>query len=110
MNVLPGILENGRAKFGGRTVARVPARAAPDPSDAIEIGVRPEFVKFAKTGVSVKVTKVSDAGRFQVVETLHEDSMIRLLVPEGESIPSESAKLAFDPEFTQVYAGGWAVN
>ncbi|MEM7426861.1 MAG: ABC transporter ATP-binding protein [Pseudomonadota bacterium] len=110
MNVLSGYLEKGRAKFGGKTVARVSAGSAPDPAERIEIGVRPEFVKFSRSGVPVRVTKVSDAGRFQVVETMHEDQLIRLLVPDGESIPSENANLTFDPEFTHVYAGGWAVT
>ena len=79
-------------------------------SDTLEIGVRPEFVKFAAKGVPVQVVKVSDAGRFQIVETRHEDNVIRVLVPEGKPIPSEDAKLAFNPAYTQVYVDGWAVR
>ena len=38
-----------------------------------EIGVRPEFVRFAATGIPVRVTRVSDAGRHQIVETRRDD-------------------------------------
>ena len=58
----------------------------------------------------MQVTKVSDAGRYQIVEAEHETNVIRLLVPEGDAIPSEGAKVSFDPKFTQVYADGWAVG
>jgi hypothetical protein len=42
-----------------------------------------------------------------VVETRHEGTLIRLLVPEGEPVPAESGHLRFDPGFTQLFADGW---
>ena len=53
----------------------------PDHS-TIELGVRPEFVKFADEGLPVKVNKISDAGRYQIVEVLFGDLIIKLLVSE----------------------------
>ena len=111
MNVLPGQVDGAKVLLGKTTVAKIPKTSdLSESSGSIEIGVRPEFVKFASRGVPVQVTKVSDAGRFQIVETRHEDNTIRLLVPEGKPVPSENAKLAFDPAYTQVYLDGWAVS
>jgi glycerol transport system ATP-binding protein len=54
--------------------------------------------------------KVSDAGRFRIVETRASGSSIKLLVPEHESVPSGKVKLAFDKGHTQIYADDWLVG
>lgn len=110
MNVLPGKLQGQDACFGFEPVAKISSDFVPDKTKKVEIGVRPEFVKFSKTGIPVQVTKVNDAGRYQIVEAEHDTNIIRLLVPEGDDIPSEGAQVSFDPQFTQVYADGWAVG
>jgi glycerol transport system ATP-binding protein len=84
--------------------------AAPAPGARLEIGVRPEFVRFADAGIPVRVARVSDAGRHRVVETRHEETTIRLLVEEGREVPSEQAHLAFDPSYTRLYADGWVTG
>jgi hypothetical protein len=55
----------------------------------------------------VRVTRVSDAGRHQVVETRRDDAVIRLLVDEREPVPAGTAHVSFDTEFTQLYVDGW---
>src|SRR5688572_2092400 len=89
MNALPCAIENGRPTFLGHDV---PVGAAKLPADGrFEIGIRPEFIRFGSGGgIPVEIVKVADAGRFAVVETRHKDHRIRLLVPEGESVPSGS--------------------
>jgi len=107
MNILPCELENGVARFAGQpvrtanSVARAPAGAR------TELGVRPEFVRFASAGIPVRVAAVSDAGRHQIVETRHGDTVIRLLVDEAEPVPADSAHVGFDAAFTQLYVDGW---
>jgi len=111
MNVLPGQVDGTKVLIGDTAGGKISKGSVfSESSDKIEIGVRPEFVKFASKGVPVQVTKVSDAGRFQIVETRHEDSTIRVLVPEGKPVPSEDARLAFNSAYTQVYVNGWAVS
>ncbi len=110
MNVLPCEIDNGRPMFGGQIIETGQATAPAVPGARLEIGVRPEFVSFAEQGVPVDIVKVSDAGRYQVVETRHQDSMIKLLVQEGEALPSQDARLRFDPAHTQLYADGWIVE
>jgi len=105
MNVLPCELEDGVARFAGVPVPT--ANQAPAGVRSAELGVRPEFVRFAERGVPVRVARVSDAGRHQVVETRHGDAVIRVLLQEGEPVPGEHAHVDFDAAFTRLYVDGW---
>jgi glycerol transport system ATP-binding protein len=111
MNVLPATRENGGISFFGRRLDVIEdARAAAANGGKLEIGVRPEFVNFAPAGIQVDIGKVADAGRFRIVETRHQGQLIRVLLPEGESVPSGSAYLSFDPKHTHLYSDGWLVK
>jgi glycerol transport system ATP-binding protein len=107
MNVLPATVENGVVRFLGHPVAMASAPRAPPPGARLELGVRPEFVRFSGEGIPVRVTKSSDTGRHRIVETQHADVTIRLLVGEGEAVPGERGFVTFDPAHTQLYADGW---
>jgi len=104
MNVLPCEIEAGQARFAGVPLAAAGHAA---PGARTEIGVRPEFVRFAEEGVPVRVVRVADAGRHQIVGTHHGDTVIRVLLKEGERVPGENVRLAFDPAFTRLYVDGW---
>jgi len=107
MNVLPCEVRDGSAYFGG---IHVPVSDGVGPTEGahrIEIGVRPEFVHFAETGIPARVVKVSDAGRYRVIEARASESRIHLLAPIGDAIPEGATHLAFDPARTRVYADGW---
>jgi glycerol transport system ATP-binding protein len=107
MNLLPATLDGGVTRFAGHAVQTADAPGAIRAGAQLQIGVRPEFVSFAGTGIPVDIEKVADAGRFRVVETRHAQSTIRLLVGEDMPLPSERAFLRFDPSFTYLYADGW---
>jgi glycerol transport system ATP-binding protein len=110
MNVLPCALENGEIVFAGKRLARQGAKSAPRAGTRIELGVRPEFVSISPEGVPAEIVKVSDAGRFRIVEARHQDHRIKLLVAEGETLPAGPVKLRFDPAHTHIYADGWLVD
>ena len=114
MNVLPCAVEDGTAVVDGVALASANAAGCPPGAASLELGVRPEFVSFAPgeaEGVlPVRVEKVSDAGRFQIVDTRHGETRIKLLVEDPGAIPSDSAFLRFDPAYTQVYREGWVVG
>ncbi len=110
MNVLPCAVKGGKASFAGESIATANAQGYKGDGLKLELGVRPEFVKFAKTGIPVDIVKVADAGRFRIVETRAKDHSIKLLVPEGGAIPEGKAHLAFDPSHTQIYENGWMVT
>ena len=77
------------------------------PGGRVEIGVRPEFVRFSAAGIPVHVVRVSDIGRHKIVETRHGGTAIRLLLEEQASVPSEHACVSFDPAHTHLYVDGW---
>jgi glycerol transport system ATP-binding protein len=106
MNFLPCEMKGGKAVVAGTALATV--NGAAKTSGTLELGVRPEFVSFAKTGLAATIVKVSDIGRMRIVETrLADGKSIKLVVPEGEDIPDGRARLAFDPARSFVYANGW---
>jgi glycerol transport system ATP-binding protein len=106
MNFLPCDVKGGKAIVAGQAIAADNAKAAR--SGKLELGIRPEFVSFTKTGLAVDVTKVSDIGRVRVVETrLQSGHTVKLVVPEGEAIPVGKAKIGFDAAHTHVYEDSW---
>ena len=62
--------------------------------------------KLRKQGIPVNIVKVSDAGRYRIVEARCEQSRIKLLLEEGVSLPASSACVRFDPAHTRLYADG----
>jgi glycerol transport system ATP-binding protein len=115
MNVLPCQIEGGKPHFAGQPVPTEQSVAKSSDGARMEIGVRPEFVTFDKKGIPVEIVKVSDAGRYRIVDTRCVDTrggdhLIKLLVPDGEELPSHSVHIRFDPTHTQIYADGWIVE
>ena len=110
MNLLPATFEGGVARFAGIPVEIAAPPNTPLAGAKLEIGVRPEFVRFDAHGIPVRVVKVRDSGRYRVVETQHGDTTIKLLVGEGEPLPSETGHLKFDRAHTQLYADGWIAS
>jgi glycerol transport system ATP-binding protein len=106
MNVLPCEVKGGKALFGGEPIGTGNAKSATGKGKS-EIGVRPEFVSIARKGIPADVVKVSDAGRFRIVEAKAHGHTVKLLVAEGDPVPEGKTSLAFDPAHTQVYEDGW---
>ena len=110
MNILPCGIEGGAVIFDGEPI---PVDAAPDRPPAatpLELGVRPEFVRFSDEGMAVEIAKVDDVGRHRIVDIRRGDHAIKMVVGEDDPIPSESPRIRFDPGHTQVYADGWMIS
>jgi len=114
MNVLPCEVKGGKAFCLGQPVETENAGLVRRDGAGFDLGVRPEFVSFGAEGLPAKVTKVADAGRYRIVDTVvaagAEERVVKLLVGEGGTVPSEGARLAFDPARTRVYQDGWIVE
>jgi glycerol transport system ATP-binding protein len=110
MNVLPCSVDGGRVGFMGLPIETAGAVQTGQANGTLELGVRPEFIKFESSGIPVDVVKAADVGRFRIVETRHREHRIRLLLPEGQPMPSGTAHVRFDPKHTHVYRDGWLVN
>ncbi len=109
MNILPCSIDAGRVSFDG---APVPLDAEPQVpgGGTIQLGVRPEFVRFAEEGIAVEVARVDDLGRHKVIELRRAGHSIKMLAGEDDPVPAENARVRFDPAYTQVYADGWAIT
>ena len=109
MNVLPCELSGGQAIFAGTALQTASSTTDLD-SGELEIGVRPEFVRFDKQGFPVELVKVDDLGRYRIVEVRREGHAIKMIAGEDERIPTESPRVSFDPVHTRIYADGWIVG
>jgi glycerol transport system ATP-binding protein len=111
MNVLPCEVDAaGVARLGGHAVPVASRSAAAARDKKTELGVRPEFVRFADTGLPVRVERVSDVGRFRIVDARLGEHLIKALIAEGQKVPAEGGNLTFDAARTQLYADGWIVD
>ena len=108
MNVLPAELKGDAAFFNGEKVA-LEGSVAPG-SGRHEIGIRPEFVTLAATGLPAKVRKVSDLGRHSVVEAVAGDTRISAIVEGDVPGQGETVHLAFRPDQTRLYRDGWIAS
>jgi glycerol transport system ATP-binding protein len=106
MNLIPCEVKGGKAHIGDASVSAINAKSAK--AVKAELGIRPEFVSFAKTGLNANIVKVADIGRVRIVETrLASGHAVKLVVEEGREIPASKAKLAFDPAHTFIYENSW---
>jgi glycerol transport system ATP-binding protein len=111
MNVLPCSVDAaGVARLDGYAVPVASRSAAGARDKKTELGVRPEFVRFAEAGLPARVERVSDVGRFRIVDARLGEHLIKALIAEGQNVPAEHGHLAFDAARTQLYADGWIVD
>ena len=106
MNLLPCEVKGGVAFVGGQKVPADNAKKAKS-GKKLELGVRPEFVRFATKGLPADVVRVSDIGRYRVVETRVGGTPVKLVVGEDAEVPTGRAHLEFDASHTQIYSDGW---
>ena len=107
MNILPAEVTGGRVTFAGHDVM---IANRPDGMGAPQIGVRPEFVSLAPSGIPATVRRVSDVGRHAVIEAMVGDMPVKT-VSHG-ALPEQGAAvhLQFAPEHTRLYRDGWLVG
>ena len=105
MNVLPVTEANGAVTFGGQTIA-LEGRITGEGGRA-ELGVRPEFVTIAESGIEARVHKVSDVGRHSVVEAMVGDTSVKAVTEDSVPAQGEAIHLAFTPTHTRLYRDGW---
>jgi len=112
MNLLPCALEGREAVVDG---GRIPlsediARRAHNAAGDLEIGIRPEFLRFdprvEAAGLPVRVEAVDDLGNYQILSVRLGERALKVKVPEDSAPPGERGTLIFPPEWTRLYADG----
>jgi glycerol transport system ATP-binding protein len=108
MNVMPVSVDGKTARLGAQTI-ELPGTPAAGTAGAIELGIRPEYVKLGREGMPVSVRKVEDIGRQKILRASLEGREIAAIVGEDEDIPADP-KVRFDPAGINLYAGSWRVE
>ena len=104
MNVIPCDTDNGAAIINEQ---KIPTANKADTKDTnTEIGVRPEFVRFDSSGWEARIVRVCEIGRSRVIDIECLGGSQKMLVDEGESVPSENVRVSFVPEATRIYSNG----
>lgn len=107
MNVLKAKTDNQRVLFGD-TVIDSGSWESHLPSDGnFEIGIRPEFVSFSDQGIEARIDKVSDIGRLRIVNVTADDQPIKIVLSEGEEVPSGTAHIKFDSSRVGLFVDSW---
>ncbi|MCL4151950.1 UNVERIFIED_CONTAM: hypothetical protein GTU68_062757 [Idotea baltica] len=106
MNILPCEIDGAAAIIDGH---RIPLgfHYSPPPKAKLELGVRPEFVRFAKTseyGIPVSIERVDDVGRHRIAKVHLAGKPMNVLLAEGEPVPSYNIAVVCDPVRSGVYA------
>ncbi|MEM0923832.1 MAG: ABC transporter ATP-binding protein [Pseudomonadota bacterium] len=109
MNVLPCAWRDGAAMVAGRQVALSDPTAPPEGA-RLELGIRPEFVRFTADGLPATITGIADAGRMRIVEAECAGTRLQAILGEGDPVPEGEIGLSFDPAHTALYADDWRVG
>ncbi|MGK9051377.1 ABC transporter ATP-binding protein [Xaviernesmea oryzae] len=108
MNVMPARISGNRVSIGSESIELDNApRIGGD--ERIELGIRPEFIRFAREGLKVKINRIEDIGRRKIVRAEFEGRPIAIVASEDVEIPAEP-RIVFDPARINVYADSWRVG
>ena len=105
MNVLPCEMRGDHALFHGHAVAL--EGPVTGQGGTLQLGVRPEHIVLAETGVPARVVKVADVGRHYVIETMVGDSAVKVVTEGAAPEQGTEVHLGLRPEKTRVYRDGW---
>jgi len=103
MNILPCEIQNGIVAVDGVKISTSSEIKQKPNFSKTEIGIRPEFISFSKDGIPVKITKVSNTGRYKIIDTECKSGKIKVLSHSSKEIPNVSAFLSFDKKYTYAY-------
>ncbi len=106
MNVLPCRIEQDQLLFDDNIIETQQTISWSKANSRLELGIRPEFVTFSSKGIPVTINRVDDTGRHQLVEVQRDQYIIKILLDEQDSLPSDSAFIEFSPEHVLLYSDG----
>ena len=109
MNILPAKIGNNGVVCLGHELAIAAVSEPHNGTGRLELGIRPEFISFSDRGIPVRISKVDDLGRHQIVVVEANGCSMKVIVNEDQTIPSESPKLTFDLNRTHLYVDSWMI-
>jgi glycerol transport system ATP-binding protein len=116
MNFLPCESAPGGLTVRGTSLVLDPAVAARAAAagQAVELGIRPEFVELHAGPVAgslpASVERVEDLGNYKLVTARLAAHEVKVKVPEGRPVPAGTAHLMLPPRWTRLYSDGHLVD
>lgn len=113
MNRFPAAVRDNALRIGSQEIpvdADLSAvAAAAERGATLEVGVRPEHIRLCDDGFPVQVRKVSDVGRYRIVEAQLQGIAFKIYLPESGALPGRAAeaRATFERARTHVYVDGW---
>ena len=101
MNILPCDVKDNTAFFCGHKLQlEGPILQS---TGRCEIGVRPEFIRFANEGIPAIVQRAADIGQHILVQTAVKDITVNVIVHGSPPDPGTEVQLYFEPTKTRLY-------
>lgn len=107
MNRFPAKITRNALHIGEQAIYVDADLSSIDHDATLEIGVRPEHIRFSADGFPVTVLKVNDVGRYQIVEAELQGVPFKIHLAEGSQIPDREVRACFERAYTHVYLDGW---
>ncbi len=109
MNILSANIKGNTAHIGAHKIKL--DSSYPKMNGKIELGIRPEFIKFStgKESLPIAINTVEDIGRFKIVRASLEGQEINIMLAEGENLPLEP-KIIFDAPRINIYENAHLVR
>lgn len=112
MNIVPCELQGNHALVSGH---RIDLGRNYDAATGtrVELGVRPEFIRFAtatESGVPVAVDTIDDVGRHRIAKVRLAEHSLNVIVPEGQGLAATDHQIVFDTERCGIYVNDHRVH
>lgn len=112
MNLLEVSLDGDAAFLGGQ---RIPVdgrrvQAAKMKTGTVKLGIRPEFLDIADSGIPAEIQTVEDLGNYKIVTANIANQIVKVKVPEDESVSTGKSHLRFPPQHTYLYVNDERVD
>ncbi|MEI7932350.1 MAG: ABC transporter ATP-binding protein [Alphaproteobacteria bacterium] len=108
MNVLPVQIDGRRAVIGKQGIALPAGIKIPD-GKIIELGVRPEHLTLARTGLPIRIERIEDVGRRRIVRARLEGQDLVIAASEDGEIPTDP-HVQIEAGKVGVFADSWRLG
>ena len=107
MNLFDAEIDGTKARIAGTQFDL--GTTYPTGGGTLKIGVRPEYVRLAETGLPARVTRVEDVGRHKIVRLDIGGQEVSAIADESRSPPDGGTHVQFVDRGVNVYENDWRV-
>ncbi len=108
MNFIPCKVDDDVALLGEHKISLGKSYASPDHNAPLELGIRPEFVRFSTDDSSIpaQLIRVESTGRRNIAHLIAAGTRLCASLPIDAEIPADNHRISIDPTRAFLYASG----